>query len=72
VAVIVVALWVGGELHRLNCQWSGRADCSVLPWRSGKAAGPGLGLELHNLGQRTRELSQQTRRLVEQRQHLSP
>ncbi|HTA98827.1 MAG TPA: hypothetical protein VK730_14440 [Solirubrobacteraceae bacterium] len=36
-ALLVVALWNAGELHRRNCITSGRSGCSVLPWITGDA-----------------------------------
>jgi hypothetical protein len=41
VVVLVLAvgvLWVGGELHRENCQRENRVGCSVLPWDNGEQA----------------------------------
>lgn len=38
VATFVLAVpvaWVGGELHRQNCQQQHRQGCSVLPWVAG-------------------------------------
>lgn len=40
-AALIVALplaWVGGELHRENCEHAGRVSCSALPWDGGQGA----------------------------------
>jgi hypothetical protein len=37
VLVLIAVSWVGGELHRENCQHAGKTACSVLPWVTGKA-----------------------------------
>lgn len=39
VLAIVPLLWVGGELHRQNCERAGKVSCSVLPWDSGEDSG---------------------------------
>jgi hypothetical protein len=32
-AILALPLaWIGGELHRENCQHAGQQGCNVLPW----------------------------------------
>ena len=35
--ILAGVIWIGGELHRENCQDAGRTSCSILPWNAGDA-----------------------------------
>jgi hypothetical protein len=40
---LTALLWIGGELHRANCERADRSGCSVLPWASGHDPCGGFG-----------------------------